>query len=735
MSEVKEALSSVDIAVIVEELQDLLGAKVEKVYQREQEIILRLHAHLEGKRLEAYGSSVDLVLEAGRRIHLTKYRMEMPKTPTSFAMLLRKHLKGGRIRSIKQRDFDRIVEICVERADGRRTLVLELLPRGNLLLLDENGRILQPLKRETFTTRTLLPGKLYETPPSKLNPLTATQEDLRNLFIAAKEEAEHRGKRGRSREVVKVLATETGLGGLYAEEVCLRAGVDKKKDAEKLSDEEIRAIYDAIREIFEPIIEKDMSKIRPHIVFEVNEGLEEGSEGEEMREKRAFQVLPFELRRFDGCDKEYFRTFNDAVDEFFTRFAAEEHLKTSEKEEIERLERILSEQESALRKLKREEEECRRKAELIYTRFKEIEEALRAMQGARRQISLTFEEDREVLELQLDPSLSLHENAARYYERAKAIRKKIEGVEKALAETRLKLEAEREAVAAAEKAGEAGGEEREREKKAIVRKVERKKWFERFRWFFTSSGFLVVGGRDATSNEILVKRHMANEDIFFHTQAEGAPAVILKTEGRTVSDADLEEAAQFAASYSSLWKLGFYGGECYCVSATQVSKTPSSGEYLRKGSFVVRGKRRYFKVELALCIGIADEETGKDGEKSGRVLGGERSESEQESERESEQGSEREGEEERGESDEKRRLRLVVCPALSLKHGVKLRYWVEIRPGDTRKEEIAREIMAFLLDEAEKRGERDEIEEEVSLDKLMQMLPPGKSTIMNTFRH
>ena len=79
---------------------------------------------------------------------------------------------------------------------------------------------------------------------------------------------------------MKVLATETGLGGLYAEEVCLRAGVDKKKSAEMLSDEEIGAIYDAIREIFQPIIEGDMSKIRPHIVFEANEGLEEGSEGE-----------------------------------------------------------------------------------------------------------------------------------------------------------------------------------------------------------------------------------------------------------------------------------------------------------------------------------------------------------------------------------------------------------------------------------------------------------------------
>ncbi len=725
MSEVKEALSSVDIAVIVEELQDLLGAKVEKVYQREREIILRLHAHLEGKRLEAYGSSVDLVLEAGRRIHLTKYRMEMPKTPTSFAMLLRKHLKGGRIRSIKQRDFDRIVEICVERADGRRTLVLELLPRGNLLLLDENGRILQPLKRETFTTRTLLPGKLYEAPPSKLNPLTATQEDLRNLFIAAKEEAEHRGKRGKSREVVKVLATETGLGGLYAEEVCLRAGVDKKKSAEMLSDEEIRAIYDAIREIFQPIIEKDMSKIKPHIVFEANKEGKEAEEGEERRGGVAVQVLPFELRRFEGCEKEYFPTFNDAVDEFFMR-QTEERSQFSFESEIEKIERILREQESALLKFKQEEEECIRKAELIYTRFKEIEDALRKhaeelrKKGVKkREISLTLNDEGDVLELKLDPTRSLHENAARYYERAKALRKKREGVEKALAATRAKLEAERERVAAAE----AEAKEAEKAKARVLRKkvVRDKKWYERFRWFFTSSGFLVVGGRDATSNEILVKRHMANEDIFFHTQAEGAPAVILKTEGRTVSDADLEEAAQFAASYSSLWKLGFYSGECYCVSATQVSKTPPSGEYLRKGAFVVRGKRRYFKVELALCVGIAEEkENGRECEEESEVGESGKREREEREERE------REGE---GESEKKRRLRLVVCPVLALKHGVKLKYWVEVQPGDTRKEEIARAIRKILLEQAEKHGEREEIEEELSLDKLMQVLPPGKASI------
>ncbi|MCU4140134.1 MAG: hypothetical protein MW690_001610 [Methanophagales archaeon] len=82
-----------------------------------------------------------------------------------------------------------------------------------------------------------------------------------------------------------------------------------------------------------------------------------------------------------------------------------------------------------------------------------------------------------------------------------------------------------------------------------------------------------------------------------------------------------------------------------------------------------------------------------------------------------------------GESEKKRRLRLVVCPVLALKHGVKLKYWVEVQPGDTRKEEIARAIRKILLEQAEKHGEREEIEEELSLDKLLQVLPPGKASI------
>jgi len=84
--------------------------------------------------------------------------------------------------------------------------------------------------------------------------------------------------------------------------------------------------------------------------------------------------------------------------------------------------------------------------------------------------------------------------------------------------------------------------------------------------------------------------------------------VIAKAGGKEISESGLKEIAQFAASYSNLWKYGFYEGECYCVMGEQVSKTPPSGEYIKKGSFMVRGKRKYFKAALGLWRGIEKAE-------------------------------------------------------------------------------------------------------------------------------
>ncbi len=564
----KESLSSVDIAVIVKELQQLIGARVEKVYQiGKQEIRLKLH--------KSNAGSFNLVIEAGRRIHLTKYRREAPRMPSNFAMFLRKHLNGCRITAIQQFEFDRIVELRLSCRDAVLGLIAELLPGGNIILIDERGEILIPFHRISFSTREIKAHERYERPPSRMNPLQVTREELAKLCGSA------------TGDVVRTIALELGLGGLYAEEVCAKSGIDRHKNASALADDELNALYEAIKSVLKPVITGE--GLCPHIV------IEEGAR---------VDVLPFELSRYKDAEKIPFPSFNDAVDEFFTKKIVEcmEAAVQSERDRvIAQYERILKEQEAALREYRTKEEEWRRKGELIYTKYREIEDMLASRSGKEKKVELSLPE----CKIEIDTSLSLFKNASLCYERAKVFRKKREGVERAIANTRDKLKQEQErasvkgaiAIPIAKAIPKAIPEKREV-------KREKKEWYERFRWFMTHEGVLVIAGKDATTNEILVKKYMSSDDLFCHTQASGAPVVVAKTGGRPLSDSTLRAIAQFAASYSSLWKYGFYEGECYFVKGEQVSKTPPSGEYIKKGSFVIRGRRQYLKVPLGLCIGI-----------------------------------------------------------------------------------------------------------------------------------
>ena len=633
-------MSSVDIAAIVAELQELLGARVVKAYQPgKEEIRLKLHHKEKG--------GLDLIIEAGRRIHITKYKRPSPRMPSNFSMFLRKHLSGGRISQIRQLDFDRIVKITIERWDKKLSLIAELLPRGNVVVIDENEKITLPLKRKSFASRKIKVGEKYERPPSRGNPLEMNEQELAGLCKQDK-------------GVVRVLASELGLGGLYAEEVCEKARIEKEKKANELGSGEIKSIHEAILAIFEPIMMNDKSRLRPHVVMEGKEKVD---------------VLPLELSIYETKEKVFFTSFNDAADDFFTTQIAEEveeKAKTEHEKEIGKYEWILKEQLDALRKFKIKEDECIKKGELIYARYTEIEKTLLEMDKTRKVVTLTL--PGTDLQLEIDTSVSLHKNAGAYYERAKVFRKKREGVERAIEETKAKISAEKEK--------EVGVEEELMPKKKAIKKKE--EWYEKFRWFETADGFLVVGGKDATTNEILVKKYMDANDLFFHTQAEGAPAVIAKTGGKEVSETGLREIAQFAASYSNLWKYGFYEGECYYVTGEQVSKTPPSGEYIKKGSFMVRGKRKYFKAALGLCIGI---------EKN----------------------------------------RLVACPASDSQRS-KLDNFVELEPGgDLEKNELSKEIVKFFVDSA--KGEnKEEVERIATQDKILSFLPPGKSRIKGVYR-
>jgi ribosomal protein L18E len=139
--------------------------------------------------------------------------------------------------------------------------------------------------------------------------------------------------------------------------------------------------------------------------------------------------------------------------------------------------------------------------------------------------------------------------------------------------------------------------------------MERKEWYTKFHWFITADGFLVVGGKDATSNEVLVKKHTSQNDVVFHADITGAPFVVVKSEGKTLSDQALYEAGEFAVAFSRAWREGLVSADVYWVKPDQLSKTGPSGEYVPHGAFAVVGKRNWMRgVPLRMALGIVESD-------------------------------------------------------------------------------------------------------------------------------
>lgn len=205
--------------------------------------------------------------------------------------------------------------------------------------------------------------------------------------------------------------------------------------------------------------------------------------------------------------------------------------------------------------------------------------------------------------MELDIRKGARENAAEYFDRAKKLREKARRAREA-------AEATRKRLAELEKAVEG-------EKRPAFRLKRAREWFERFRWFFSSDGFLVLAGRDAAQNDLLFSKYMEKEDIFLHADIQGAPAVVVKN-GAHAPERTIAEAAQWAASYSSAWKMGAASVDVYAVRKEQLSKKAMGG-YVGRGAFAIRGERRWFRgTQLGVRIGIGESGVVAAPESAGR---------------------------------------------------------------------------------------------------------------------
>ena len=431
-----KSMSNVDIYTIIRELnEEILDARIDKAYQPTYDTIrIKLRKPGEGRK--------DIVMQAGVRIHLTDYPQPNPTIPPNFPMLLRKHLSGGRISSIKQHDFDRIVEIKVEKRDSTYTLVVELFSKGNVILLDEEGKIISPLKHKHWHDRDITAHEMYKYPPEKGIVISDTNfDEIKSICMNS------------DRDIVRTLATN-GLGGLYAEEIISYTDINKETLANTLSDDQIEDLNNAIKELFSKI-ENDP---KPQII-------KEKQDDDTFKNK---DFVPIDLNKYKDFESESFDSFNKTADEFYSKKIVGDIQSEEEKawaKRIGKYEKRLKMQQDTLDGFYKTIEDTQIKGDLIYAHYSDIDEIIQVMQNARNNYSWQeiakiikkSKKDKTNIDLQniisvdkmgvltlqfddinvlVDCKLPIAESAAKYYNKGKKAKRKISGVNTAMENTR-----------------------------------------------------------------------------------------------------------------------------------------------------------------------------------------------------------------------------------------------------------------------------------------------------------
>ena len=264
-----KAISSLELAGIVSELQELTGARVKKIYQVGKRLVFELYKE----------RRVNLVVEAGRRINITGYKEEKPKVPPGFCTLLRKRLSGSRLVEIRQHGFDRVVALKFE---GKETysLVAELFAKGNLILCDSEMIIVQPMRVEFWSSRAVKPKAEYVFPPAGPNLLEIGEDGFEEVLRSSKK---------------NLVSTLVGLGlGKKGEEVCDKLGIEREIEVEGVGKKDMGRLWTEVSGLVEDAkASKGLDKI---IDERFAEGIGEELE-DELEEKKRKAIERWEKRR------------------------------------------------------------------------------------------------------------------------------------------------------------------------------------------------------------------------------------------------------------------------------------------------------------------------------------------------------------------------------------------------------------------------------------------------------
>lgn len=202
------------------------------------------------------------------------------------------------------------------------------------------------------------------------------------------------------------------------------------------------------------------------------------------------------------------------------------------------------------------------------------------------------------MNIELDLNKSLEENADLYYQKAKKLKKKLPGTLSAIERTKKEIEEFKQHHE----------EKEEKQKKEQLFQHVKTQWYHQFRHTKLPSGLLAVWAQNAQLNELLIKKYATQTDLIFHTESPGSPFGLIKQDSHKASEDDIKTMALCIGAFSSSWSRGLGSADVFYVNLDQVSKTAQSGEFISKGSFMIRGEKNFVN-NVVLELGMSMKTT------------------------------------------------------------------------------------------------------------------------------
>ncbi|MEA3459619.1 MAG: NFACT RNA binding domain-containing protein, partial [Chloroflexota bacterium] len=513
------------IAALADELKEkVLGGRVQKVLLPDElSVGLEIYAHQKRRYLLASAHP------RYARLYLAseKLRRGMEK-PTPLLLLLRKYVRGGRVASIKQPPWERILRIGFEHPRGDTILVVEVMGRySNVVLVSAEGLTLESIKHvgpDMSRYRAILPQRFYvpPPPPEKLDPTDVTELRLRKLLAAFPEEPIWR----------RLVQGIFGVSPLLAKEVTYRATGDAEAFASQVT--KISPLLDAFQEMLM------MAWGRYWQPTLVREG------------DRIVAFAPYPPTQYGHWEE--VESISGAVEAYFQQAVGRDAYAAAKrgvwKAIVEARKRLERKREALQRSLisREEAEELRCKGELILAYAQRIEPGQRSLEAS-------FKPGEPPLTIELDPSLSPVENAKAYFKRYKKAKSAAREIPIELRKVSLELAYLDQLEADLELAG--NWPEIEEVKGSLIeagylKREEQRPKAKRSRPLSMRSpdGFTILVGRNSRQNEEVTFDRAAPDDLWLHVKGVPGSHVVVKAAGQEVPQATLRRAAELAAYYS-----------------------------------------------------------------------------------------------------------------------------------------------------------------------------------------